>query len=186
MTTMAPLAMTAAEPPAGITVTTKADTEYNPYMSSGFGGVGRGWVATLTNTTTKATFKLQVNTVVGSDEPPTAGQICEALKGDISLSSCTIEALAERFGYSKDGHGVAEASFVKGVLARRASGARSVGLGEPQEALKKTPARTEAPSAPVVAKRTKTKTNDAPAAVPPPPSPPPPPTATGVASVLDF
>jgi hypothetical protein len=182
---MAPLVQTAAEPPAEIAVAIKADGGHNPYMATGFGRIGKSWLATLTNKATKATFTVMVNAVQGVEEPPTAGQVCAALQDDVGLNMLTLPELADRFGYPKNGHGLAEAAFIKGVLARRAEGAASVGL-DPKKA--KPAAKQErqapaapahvAPAAPVAAKRTRNKTCGAPA----PPSPP----SVTVASAIDF
>lgn len=190
---MAPLAMAAVDPPAEIAVTIKADDGHNPYMATGFGGLGKTWLATLTNRGTKTSFTLQVTQATGVIEPPTAGQVCAALQGDMALSQLADEKIAERFGYPMNGHGLAEAKFVKGVLSRRAAGAKSVGLDPKLGSLKKaaSPAPPSAvalppPPPPPQAKRTKNTTSAA--SVPPPPLPPPPSPAKApaVASVLDF
>jgi len=192
MTTVGPLVSIGADPPLGITVVIKADECHNPYLGTGFGGVGKSWSVQLTNQETKATFKLQVSTGSGVSDPPTPGQVCEALQQDIVLSGLSAEAIAERFQYPTDSHGIAEARFIKGVIERRAAGARSVGLNPvstiPKRAQEPRPVRTEAPAAPApakAAKRTGKTISDAPAALPPPPPPPPAPPA-GLASVLDF
>lgn len=189
MTTMAPLVMAAVDPPAEIAVTIKADDSHNPYMATGFGGLGKTWVATLTNRASKASFSLQVTQVAGASELPTAGQVCAALVGDIALSQLPDEKIAERFGYPTNGHGLAEAKFVKGVLCRRAAGAKLVGLDPATGGSKKPSSLGPPPAAvppppppPPPAKRTKNTTS----ALPPPPPPPPPAKAPAVASVLDF
>lgn len=193
MTTMAPLAMAAVDPPAEIAVTIKADDGHNPYIATGFGGLGKTWLATLTNRETKTSFALQVTQAAGVTEPPTAGQVCAALQGDMNLSQLADKMIAERFGYPMNGHGLAETKFVKGVLCRRAAGAKSVGLDPKLANLKKATSPTLPPATallppppPPQDKRTKNRTSAAP--VPPPPllPPRPPAKAPAVASVLDF
>jgi hypothetical protein len=110
----------------------------------------------------------------------------------MTLSQLPDEKIAERFGYPTNGHGLAEAKFVKGVLCRRAAGAKSVGLDPKLGGSKKATSPTLPPAEvlpppppPPQAKRTKNKTSAAPVPLPPPP-PPPPAKATSVASVLDF
>jgi hypothetical protein len=190
---MAPLSGTAGEPPDNVRVVIKADAGHNPYIATSYGAVGRSWLATVTNKENEATVTLMVSAASGSQDPPTAGQICKALQADLALSELSAEQLAKHFGYKLDGHSLADAAFVKGALARRAAYAKLVGLDPSCPAVKNTKETNEqangvlappAPPAPV--QRTRKKNSDAPAALPPPPPPPPPPGRPDVAAVLDF